>query len=127
MDYTNNTGDHGKCILFGKFLNQTTKVVMEPYLKSMLSNFGNLPEQPILSHLLYRSYEIHQDDMNVLVGVKESINPHTVQMNGWKMNPNPINPILSPTPNSCNDVDIVNARLQVQVYEVVQFWIIQIK
>ncbi len=72
----------------------------------MLSNSNNPLEQPTLSHLLWSSYETNQDNLSLMTGNKHSINKDQVQIDGLKIDPNPINPILPSTPNPINDVAI---------------------
>ncbi len=71
---------------------------------SKLAKFENVMEPPILSCSSCSSYETHQDDMNGLMGNRESNNPGQEQLHRCKMDPNTINPILPPTPKPFNDV-----------------------
>ncbi len=57
-----------------------------------------MTETLILSCLSCSRYATHQDYMKDFIGDKESVNPDQVQLHGCKMDPNPINPILPPTP-----------------------------
>ncbi len=95
MEATNHPHEQGKCFMFEKYLNQTTTKLVEPCPKSMLSGYNNPLESPTLNQWTCSIPQINEDNMNVITGENESINPDLEEMNGQKMDPNPFNLMLS--------------------------------